>query len=158
MNNLFDPLPPPSDLFSAPYGYFENLPARTLSRLHSGAATVQKTSPLWRFKWSGLAFLLVLSFLIWGRMAQWGGHTLEKSHNLALNAALIDLPEAARIDYLLSHSPSPDPDWLSVTEMSTTPIIEARIAAEVLDENTETYMPADYEWALMTEIELIDTP
>jgi hypothetical protein len=42
--------------------------------------------------------------------------------------------------------------------MSTTPIIEARIAAEVLDENTETYMPADYEWALMTEIELIDTP
>lgn len=153
MNNMFEPLPPPNDSFSTPYGYFENLPERTINRLQSDYLSVQPVSPLWRFKWSGLAFLFVLSLLIGGRMTYRGSYSQEKSHSLALNASLIELPESARIDYLLSQSPAPDPYWLSLTEMPNAPIIDAEIAAEVLDPSSETSLPSDYEWALMTEIE-----
>lgn len=154
MDQKFENLPPPSDSFSAPYGYFENLPERTLSRLHGGGSrTERQISPLWRFRWSGLVLLLLFAAMALNKLNHWNLGVEEKVQGAPLEAALFVVPESSRIEYLLESCPSPDPLWMSETELSGLPMIESEIAAEVLDQNADALLPPDYEWALITEIE-----
>jgi len=158
MDQKFENLPPPNDSFSAPYGYFENLPERTLRRLHAENHSVRQLSPLWRFRWSGLTLLMLIAVMTLSRLNNWNTGVKEKNQVASFEAALFELPESSRIDYLLSSYPSPDPHWLSATELSDLPIIESDIAAEVLDQYSAASLPLDYEWALMTEMEVTELP
>lgn len=158
MDFKFDLLPPPNDSFSAPYGYYENLPERTLTRLHRDVHANRQPSPLLRFRWSGLAFLFVVTLLSWGQLSDWGARISEDGNAAPLEAALVDLPESVRIEYLLAHSPSPDLQWLTSSEMNSMPIIESEVAAELLEQSSAASWSSDYELDLIAETEFIDTP
>lgn len=158
MDQKFENLPPPSDSFSAPYGYFENLPERTLRRLHADNHTERQFSPLWRFKWSGLALVLVLAVVTLSKLNHWNIGVNEKTQVASLESELLGLSESDRIEFLLASHPSPDPHWMTATELSNMPIIESEIPVEELEQYAAASLPLDYEWALISETELTDLP
>jgi hypothetical protein len=102
--------------------------------------------------------LFVLAVIILSRLNHWNIVEKEKAQVASLEVELFGLPESARIEYLLASHPSPDPHWMTTTELGNTPIIESEIATEELERYATVSLPIDYEWLLMSETELTDLP
>jgi len=146
-------LPPPSDSFSAPYGYFENLPNRTVGRLHAEVYP-QAPSPLWRLRWAGWAVVPLILVVVWLQFNRQPSIPADAGATRAVEAALFELPEAERIEYLLANSPTPDPDWLASNPFTEAPILEPDLAEYIIENGIPGQLPSELEiaWGIETEL------